>query len=46
MDTITNYADEGVECFDCGIICDATDASCDDFIALCGSVYGNGCADA
>ena len=36
---------EGVTCDGCGIVCDAVDAVSDDFIALCGSVYGNGCAD-
>ena len=37
--------EEGVTCDGCGIVCDAVDAVSDDVIALCGSVYGNGCAD-
>jgi hypothetical protein len=43
--TYTPDEDEGVACFNCGIVCDGADAVTDDFIALCGSVYGNGCAD-
>jgi hypothetical protein len=43
--TYNPTAEEGVKCDGCGIVCDAVDAVTDDFIALCGSVYGNGCAD-
>ena len=37
--------DEGVKCDGCGIVCDAVDAATDGAVSLCGSVYGNGCAD-
>lgn len=38
--------DDAVRCVACGCECDATDAVADDCgLALCGSTYGNGCAD-
>lgn len=36
---------DSVHCDSCGAVCDATDSWTDGTIALCGSVYGNGCAD-
>lgn len=34
-----------VACDECGHPCHADDAVTDDFITLCGSLRGNGCAD-
>ena len=36
---------DAVHCDKCGTVCDPTDAWTDGTVALCGSVYGNGCAD-
>jgi hypothetical protein len=36
---------EPVLCDECGHPCHADDAVSDDFIVLCGSLRGNGCAD-
>lgn len=37
--------DAPVRCDECGEPCDGNDAVTDGNIALCGSFYGNGCAD-
>jgi hypothetical protein len=40
------FVDDAITCAGCGGPCDAVDAVADDFgSALCGSVYGNGCAE-
>jgi hypothetical protein len=42
---VAKWATEGVTCDGCGGPVDGADGATDDVIVLCGSFYGNGCAD-